>query len=459
MFPKKINPEAINAKKKASEERRYFNMSIRPTNFHRNRLLELAGRANAKIASSISHAKSNDDMHTTVGHDSKTIAGKPCPEVVAEREIGQEKDNAPISQVPPKYEWSRLDAFAKHMLEKELARDREERAEIHRKVKADLDRQMDDINKRKHAERMDDIVFSHQQAGEYEKWKNEEKRKEDARLQKEEHEKVERDEQLRYEAERKKEKERRQHEEDRRQAEAIERAIANAKEESVIKKQKERLITKQLMEENERDRLIKLELKKRSASDELRQLREYHELLEKQEAERQQELTRRVERQKMLIKRMEEGVLKTIQAKSNDDNIRALKQQAEMDARAIEVERFKQDRIAQLKEEMKDALQKQIAHKDARRKEEEELQNIHSRILRLDTELFNKSETDKQLSRQERLRKYKEELRQQIEQVHRSRKSRLDALSNQELLMNRELMELVEATLQEPRDLNTQQIC
>ncbi len=375
------------------------------------------------------------------------IPNSKSTEVVTATHADHRSSNPPGGQLPTKYDWSRLDTFAKHMLEKEIAREREDRQEIHRKVKEDLDRQMDDIHKRRYRERMDDVAFSRQQAEDLEMWKIEENKKEEARRLREENEKIDRDEQLRFDDERKKGKERRQQEEDRRQAEAIQKAIAKERDDANLKRQKEKLLTKQLMEENERDRQVKLELKRQSATDELKQLREYHDMIEKQEAERQNELSRRIERQKQLIKRMEEGVLKTIQAKSNDDNVRALKQQAEMDARAIEIEKYKTERLRQLKEEMTSTLKKQIEDKDKRRREEDELRKIHARILHKDATSFDEAEAEKLRARKDRLKKYQEQLKEQIDEGRLKQKSQRDELSIQEILINRELIEVVEATL------------
>jgi hypothetical protein len=279
------------------------------------------------------------------------------------------------------------------------------------------------------------------------KWEALEREKEERRRERAEQEKRDGDEQLRLDELRRRELHDKQKREEQLQAAQIESEIKASSQEAVRKKEAERLLLKKLMEDNERDRQHKAEIKKRSAADELKQLQEFHDLLEKQEAERQGELSRRVERQKLLVKRMEEGVLKTIQAKSNDDNIRALKQQAEMDARAIEVQRFKQTKQAQLRQEMLDTLKRQIKEKEARKREETELKEIHSHILRSDSQHYSETEAAAMRARKQKLREYQHELRLQIKEASNRSINERDELTKTEISMNKELLQLVDSLI------------
>ena len=444
MYPKKSNPEIVLAKRMASEEKRYILLQIHLHNLFRRKLLDIASRANAK--------KAADSQRSvpTVTRENEPEAVETNIDAAIDPLHGSAHDGSGIplvASVPISYEWARLDAFAKLMLEKDIAREHDERRSVQGKVRKDLDRQMADINERKYRERIEDMEFSQLQAQEVQRWAKEEKIKADERRRRAELEKADRDEQLKYDAERKHNYEMKQKEEEMRQANLIESDIKKTKDDAALKKQKERIQTKHLMEENERDRLAKLEVKKRNAAEELRQLQDYHDLLEKQEKEREAELARRIERQKMLIKRMEEGVMKAIHAKSNDDNIRALKQQAEMDARAIEIDRFKKEKLSKLQEDMREALQNQISEKEARKREEEDLRKVHAQILQNDTASFEQSEAAHIQSRRRRLRQHQTDLRKQVELALQKRKMDQNELNKDEILINRELIELVESTL------------
>jgi len=449
MYPPKLCEEEMKQKDRLREEKRYILFSnYRLQSVIRKRLLAIAEKANEKRELSKKSAKA--PIVTQQGKYDETntsVPGSATDDLnMAESDACPAQSEAKPSRTE-KYEWTRLDEFAKLMLQKEQAREKEEKEAMQRKVREDLDRQMRDVHARKQRERIDDLEFAQRQMASTEKWEALEREKEERRRERAEQEKRDGDEQLRLDELRRRELHDKQKREEQLQAAQIESEIKASSQEAVRKKEAERLLLKKLMEDNERDRQHKAEIKKRSAADELKQLQEFHDLLEKQEAERQGELSRRVERQKLLVKRMEEGVLKTIQAKSNDDNIRALKQQAEMDARAIEVQRFKQTKQAQLRQEMLDTLKRQIKEKEARKREETELKEIHSHILRSDSQHYSETEAAAMRARKQKLREYQHELRLQIKEASNRSINERDQLTKTEISMNKELLQLIDSLI------------
>lgn len=409
----------------------------------RKRLHAIAASANAQKALSISNAPVHNETDQSGATDNGSVSS--AVEIVAPTPTGNVSSTQPVAGAPNKYEWVQLDEFAKVMLEKEQERERDERVAMQRRVREDLDKQMKEVNARRHRERLDDLEFSKMQQANAEKWKVLEKAKEDQRRERAEQEKRDRDEQLRLDAIRKTELQRKHREEELSQVEQIERETKATTVEALARKQSERQLIKKLMNDNERDRQHKTELKKQHVAEELKQLRDYHDHLERQEEERQAELAKRVERQKLLVKRMEEGVLRAIQAKSDDDNIRALKQQAEMDARAIEIQRFRQQKQTLLRKELIDTLKQQIEEKEAQRREESRLREIHSQILQADAEHAQEIARAAADARKQRLTEYRNQLQAQIEAGETRAEVTQGELTKTEISMNKDLLQLVDS--------------
>jgi hypothetical protein len=349
--------------------------------------------------------------------------------------------------LPETYEWGRLDSFARLMLEKDSRTEAERRLDRQKQHKSDLDKQIAEINGRRSREQELDKQFASLQAAEAERWKTEEDRKDMERRFKAEKEREHSDMQLKLDAERKRQQLLNHKEDEKNELRRLDEGIQKEKVEQIARKQSERMITKKLMEENEKERALKLDIKKQQSATELCALREYNELLERQEQERQLEFNRRIERQKLLIRRMEEGVFKAIQTKSNNDHIRADKQQADLNERRNEMEQFKTAKIKQLKSEMLEALQTQLREKKLRSEVEAVQRAKQAEILRLNVESYEKQQEDRMRRRKQELCRYREELLEQINSMKAKRTSVRDEMTTDEILLNRELIELVDSVL------------
>lgn len=357
--------------------------------------------------------------------------------------------------LPENYEWNRLDNYATIIQSHEEARTRDEKRAVQSRIKADLDKQMADIRSRKEREKRDDAEYYKNLSIEIEQWKEYDRRVAEDRRIKAEIEKLDRDEQLQYDSSKKQEQHEKLQREDQMLLQRIDLELKEEQREVANKKLREKELIKKLMEENERDRRAKTDLKRALAMDELRQLDDYTKLIEKQEREREAELAARVHRQKELIKRMEENVLRKIEEKSNDDNIRALKQQAERDARALEVESFRKKRLEELKQDMKDMLRSQVEEKRQRQKEESELKEIHAQILKLDTDEFQRSERERLELKKQLISKYKEQLHAQVESMKNRRMYDRDEMNQREIALNRDLIGVVERVMRDEESKNT----
>merc|ERR1711879_223759 len=85
-----------------------------------------------------------------------------------------------------------------------------------------------------------------------------------------------------------------------------------------------------------------------------------------------------------------------------------------------------------------------MAEKDARKNEEKELQDIQAQILERDTEEYNEIEQEKLINRKIRNFEHRKELEGQIEARSRQR---VPEMSEAEVKMNRQLLNLVNTTL------------
>jgi hypothetical protein len=414
----------------------------------RSRLMGLAEEASKKaLANRLAKRTSHSGVVLT--ESSATVHGEPREATTVEQHSEAGSSLSVPSTLPKTYEWTRLDNYAKIMQSHEEVRAKHDKVQVQAQIKADLDKQVADVHARKLREKKEDTEYYKNLMVEIEQWREYDTRVLEDRRIKAEIEKLDRDEQMEYSLNRRKESEEKRQREDRILLERIDQEMQEEAKEIVEKKRRERDVIKELMKENEAERRMKLSYRKQQAAEELRQLQEYNALIERQEKERQEELSRRVSRQKELIRRMEETVTKKIQEKSNDDNMRALKQQAERDARCIEIDAFKMKRLDECREEMKRTLAQQIQEKERRQREEAELREIHAQILRLDSEEFIKSEKERQELRRKLVSKYKQQLNEQIKASTNRNEVKKDGMSQQEILLNRDLIDVVERLLKD----------
>merc|ERR1711990_589797 len=157
-----------------------------------------------------------------------------------------------------------------------------------------------------------------------------------------------------------------------------------------------------------------------------------------------EELANRMGRQKALMDKLQANVAQQAKESGDNDAKRAKMQQDEMDRHYAAAERVKQARLKQLRLETQAYLFKQMAEKDNRRNEEKDLQNIQSQILERDTEEYNEIEREKLISKKMRNWEHRKEIEGQIQA--RSRQS-VPEMSEAEIKMNRQLLNLVNRTL------------
>merc|ERR1719482_1741035 len=173
-------------------------------------------------------------------------------------------------------------------------------------------------------------------------------------------------------------------------------------------------------------------------------MKEYNRILDEQEEQRAEELANRMERQKALMDKLQANVQQQAKESGDNDAKRARMQADERDRHYAEAERVKQQRLKQLRLETQAYLFKQMAEKDSRKNDEKDLQNIQAQILERDTEEYNQIEREKLVAKKIRNFEHRKEIEGQI--LMRSKQS-VPEMSEAEIKMNRQLLNLVNRTL------------
>merc|ERR1719271_44534 len=173
-------------------------------------------------------------------------------------------------------------------------------------------------------------------------------------------------------------------------------------------------------------------------------MKEYNRILDEQEEQRAEELANRMERQKALMDKLQANVAQQAKEAGDNDHLRAKMQADEQEKHYAEAERIKQERLKQLRLETQAYLFKQMSEKDNRKNEEKDLQNIQAQILERDTEEYNDIERQKIIDKKMRYLEHRQEIEGQI--LSRSKQS-VPEMSEAEVKMNRQLLNLVTRTL------------
>merc|ERR1719454_1627911 len=222
----------------------------------------------------------------------------------------QAMDEIPEDDRFDNFEWSKLDEYASYLHEQDAVRQRLGLVDMQKKLRADLDNQVVEI----------------------EQWKEMEKEREVETKEKAIKEKVDRDEQLAFERKRRDEELAKTEKEEKALVEKIVREMEQEKIRMVAKTVQQREAMLRIMEENMEERRIKEEQKMKQQEMEIEGMREYNRILDEQEAQRAAALESRISRQKELMEKMKENVIKQQAAKGDEDARRAARQKEEPDA-------------------------------------------------------------------------------------------------------------------------------
>lgn len=342
------------------------------------------------------------------------------------------------------FDWARLDEYASYLHEQDASRQKQGVVALQRKLRKDLDVQVAERKAKLDENNEEERRYHNNLMVELERWKvTEQARAEEVRhkLQKE---KSDRDEQLAYERHLKDEAANKKRDEE---ATLVDKIVNEMEAEQVRferKKQEQKKSMRKVFEENMEDQRKRAQQQKDQQERDANAMKEYNRILDEQEEQRAEELANRMERQKQLMEKLQGNVAQQAKEAGDNDAMRAKAQQDEMDRHYSEAERVKQQRLKQLRMETQAYLFKQMAEKDNKKNDEKELQNIQAMILEKDTEEYNEIEREKLITKKIRNFEHRKEIEGQMES--RSRQS-VPEMSEAEIKMNRNLLNLVDRTL------------
>merc|ERR1719515_183850 len=350
------------------------------------------------------------------------------------------------------FEWSKLDEYASYLHEQDAMRQKLGLHDMQKKLRADLDKQVADQRRKKNRQREEEQKYFHNQMVEIEQWKEMEKERDAEMRSKAQKEKADRDEQLAFDQKRRDEELAKQEKEEKALVTKIVREMEQEKVRMAAKKVQQREAMLRIMEENMEERRIKEEQKAKQQEMEIEGMREYNRILDEQEAQRAAALESRISRQKELMEKMKENVIKQQAAKGDEDARRAARQKEEADARAVEMERNKEQKLRQMRLETQDFLFAQMEEKEARKHQAMQLKSLQARILDEDTKEYMDMEKYRAVERKRQNLEHRLELDEQIRRKKQQTQEFKYCMSENEVSMNKQLLEVVEKTLKERDD-------
>lgn len=344
------------------------------------------------------------------------------------------------------YDWARMDEYASYLHEQDSLRMKMGTQALQRKLRMDLDAQVQEKNRKKQMADDEDRKYHQNSMVELERWKRTEQIRSEEMKQKLMREKQDRDEQLAFEQKIKAEELQKKKEEE---ASLLNKIVSEMEQEQARHtKQKERYKKKMraVFDENERDRQQRQIQKRQQDAAEAQAMKDYNRILDEQEEQRAQELESRMGRQKQLMDKLLANVEEQAKNAGDNDEMRANAQQAEMDRHYFEAESTKMARLKQMRLENQNYLMKQMREKQSRKGEEKLLQNIQAQILEADTEEYQQNEKQKLFDRRKKLRENRAHVEKQI--MLRSGRYVPD-MSETEIALNKPLLHLIHRTLAE----------
>jgi len=347
------------------------------------------------------------------------------------------------------FEWSKLDEYASYLHEQDAMRQKLSVVDMQQRMREDLDRQLLDQRLKKDRQRDEDHRYYQAQVAEIEQWRELEKQKQDDAKAKNAREKQMRDEQLALNRRIREEETDKRKQSEKALVDKINREMDAERQRVQTKKAAQRNAMAKIMKENQAEREMKEHERQRQLKLDQEGIQAYNQVLDAQEAQRQDELEGRMKRQLQLMERMQNSVVAQQNEKNDEDARRAAQQREEADARAIEMERNKQEKLRQMRQESQEFLFKQMAEKDEKKRQALELKRLQAAILEADTQEYVEIEKRRAEERRSMNVEHRKELERHI--ATRSRQDMEDkfCMSAEEIRMNKQLLQVVDRTLKE----------
>eukprot|EP00744_Colponema_vietnamica_P001829 GILI01002980.1.p1 GENE.GILI01002980.1~~GILI01002980.1.p1 ORF type:complete len:521 (+),score=186.80 GILI01002980.1:118-1680(+) len=340
-------------------------------------------------------------------------------------------------------EWAAISRYNLELTMEEERKKQELKALKRSQIKAELDKQIEERGSLHRKFKEDDMVYATRQLTDVEVYKMTEKQKEEAVKERNLKEKMIRDQQLAELRRRRDEEERQRKMEEDALARKIQQDLQAERMKELKKKEDERNYLKRVLEENERNRIEKERRKQEQMMADIESAKEFVRILDKQEASREAALKAREDKQKALMARMKDTVVKMQEDQSKLDAERAMRHQAEREARLKEQEEEKRRKLEESRQNTKAYLESQMRERQRREEEEAEARRLQAEMWRKDTEEYNMSEAEKRRRRKEFNQDHQAALQRQID-GKRANPFFMNTMSDTEKRLNSQLLQKIQ---------------
>lgn len=202
--------------------------------------------------------------------------------------------------------------------------------------------------------------------------------------------------------------------------------------------------------ENETEKQQKKEELERQRERDLEYALEYGRIQDRQDNQKKAVLEHRMNRQKQREKNMEK-LAADISQQETDDAAKCARQRLEIETRLIEMERNKEEKLKKQRLETQTFLLRQMQEKVDKKEERKQNRDMQATILAEDSAEFIRQKAKEMAARKERNVLHRLELQKQIQ---KRKQIKQDAMSAEEVALNRDLLNTVDRLL-----LERKQIC
>jgi hypothetical protein len=348
------------------------------------------------------------------------------------------------------YDWGMLDEHAKFLHELEIFRAQQGIKEQRQKLKSELDKQLADQLDRRKVQKDYDRKYHEELLEELSKWNDIDAKKDEEKLEKQTQERVIRDNQLQRDKQiRSEEADKRKRDEELFVRKIAVEVIAE-KDNLLKKKERDREVFKNMFLENETDKQQKKEELERQRERDLEYALEYGRIQDRQDNQKKAELQVRINRQKQREKNMEK-LAADITQQETDDAAKCARQRLEIETRLIEMEQNKEEKLKKQRQDTQTFLLRQMQDKVDKKEERKQNRDMQATILAEDSAEFIRQKNKEIAARKERNVLHRLELQKQIQ---KRKQFKQDAMSAEEVALNRDLLNTVDRLL-----LERKQIC
>eukprot|EP01022_Parablepharisma_sp_SALTPOND_P003381 TRINITY_DN1134_c0_g1_i2.p2 TRINITY_DN1134_c0_g1~~TRINITY_DN1134_c0_g1_i2.p2 ORF type:complete len:562 (-),score=99.73 TRINITY_DN1134_c0_g1_i2:3953-5638(-) len=393
----------------------------------------------AKLDSEIDHV-----LHFKPSEKPKlvpSIKKPPKTTVELDLEVDSRREPEPVAKPEEEKEWAAILKFNTELHKEEQKREKEKHQKQKEQVKSMLQKQMEEKQQIAAQERLETEQYVKLRNEHIQQMERAEIEREEKKKHKKEQEKRMLESALEAEREKKRQAELQEKLNDKEFLNKITQELSEDARVELTKRKIKNEHMRKLIEENEQNRKLQQELKKKEREADAKLLEEYAKVQEKQEQDRIEEVKKREKRTQQLMVHMADTVVKDLERKRREDELNMLKSQQEKDRRDQLDEELRLHRIREQQKELKSKLEQQMNDKKIKTEQEKEENRKQAEIWRKDLEAIAKEEQEIIEKTKEANKQYQEYLKKQMQDKRLPKK---DVMTKEEFLMNKKLISQIE---------------